>query len=215
MTIIKRFGAFLGTEEAIKLQGIIDQGSLVKNLIIPKDQSQATSRFYATLASRAQGSSRPCGQIHPSRSNGIGSISIPQAYNQVQGSDPFGRPAAFNAAIKPLYVDSFGSHIPGQVHINLSGGFNTHILDSQQGVLIRPSFNSYSGLMPTDHTAATSPTPVVQQFPFVPSSMPPPPLPLRIGTARGKTIEEAKKVRDYGFPPLPSSRPGRRIKPDI
>ena len=211
MAITKYFHVFLGTEEAIKLQGIIDQGSLVKNIVIPKDQSQATSRFYATLASHAQGSSRPGGQMHPSRSNDIGSISIPQAYDGVHGSGPFGRPPAFNPAIQPLYVDTFGRHIPSQAHANLSGGFNTHILDSQQGVLIPRRSNSYGGLLPTDHTVAPSPTPVVQQSPFVPSSMPPPPLPSRIGTARGKTIEEAKKIRDYGFPPLPSSRPGRRV----
>lgn len=196
----------------MKLQGIIDQGTLIKNVIIPKDQSQATSRFYATLASRAQGSSRPAGQIHPSRSNDIGSISIPQTYDKVQESYSSGRPTTFNAAINPLYVNSFGSHIPSQVHVNLSGGFNNHVLNIQQGVLVPHYFNSYNGLMPTDHTAAPSPTPVVPQFPFVPSSMPPPPLPSRIGTARGKTIEEAKKVRDYGFPPLPSSRPGRRAE---
>ena len=211
VTIIKYFCVVLGTEEAIRLQGIIDQGSLIKNLIIPKDQSQATSRFYATLASRAQGFSRPGGQIHCSRSNNIGSVSMPQAYDDFQGSGPFGRPTASNAAIKPLSVDSFGSRIPSQVQVNSGGGFSTNVLDVQQGVLIPQRFNSHSGLM----TIAPSPIPVVQPFPFVPSSMPPPPLPSRIGTARGKTIEEAKKVRDYGFPPLPSSRPGRRAESNV
>ena len=214
MAIIKHFGAVLGTEEAIKLQDIIDQGSLVKNLIIPKDQSHATSRFYATLASHAQGSSRPGGQIHPSRSNGISSISIPQAYDEVHGFGPFDHPTTFKAAINPLNVDGFGRHL-SHVHANLSGDLNAHMLSSQQNILIPHRFNNYSGLMPTDGIGAPSPTPVVQQFPFVPSSMPPPPLPSRIGTARGKTVEEAKKVRDYGFPPLPSSRPGRRVESNV
>ena len=84
------------------------------------------------------------------------------------------------------------------------------MVGNQRGFLI-PHYPGFHGpLMPNAGMAFTAPGLVMPQPPFIPSSMPPPPLPSRVGTARGKTAEEAKKVRDYGFPPLPSSRPGMR-----
>lgn len=199
----------LGTQQAINLQSAIDQGSLVKNLIIPKDQSQVTSRFYTTLASRAQGSSRPSGCLHPQQGLDVGPLFTSQGPNRLLGPTPLSRPAALGEPFPPPQVGTAGNCIPNPIHDNLSGNSVPSAISNQPGSVVTHRINRYGRLVPTGGVVPTIPTPEARYGPFVPSNMPPPPVPSRVGIARGKTVEEAKKVRDYGFPPLPSSRPGK------
>lgn len=194
----------------MNLQSIIDQGTIVKNLIVPRAQGQATSRFYATLASRAQGSSRPGGDVLLSQGRGINSINAPQFYSQTPGPATLDcSPTSSEAFTFPNHSNA-NSHVPKAIQPLERGTFvpDTMAID-QQGNLVPHRLNRYGRLVPINNTALPNPQPVNPQRPFLPSNTPPPPIPSRVGTARGKTFEEAKKVRDYGFPPLPSSRPGK------
>ena len=199
----------LEMEQASNLQSIMEQAGVMKNIIIPKDQGLATSRLYATLVNCAQGSSRLGGILLPHHASNLGPGFIAHA------------PGPFPTATRAHYANGFGESFPpygssvnGGIrhpfHGDFTGGFIPHVIGNQRGFLVPYHSSFYSHLVPNGDNPINVPGPVVQQRPFIPSSMPPPPLPSRIGTARGKTAEEAKKVRDYGFPPLPSSRPGIR-----
>lgn len=197
----------------MNLQSIIDQGTIVKNLIVPRNQGQATSRFYATLASRAQGSSRPGGDVLLSQSCGI---NTPQFYSQTPGPINLDCSPTFSEAFTFPNHSNANSHVRKAIQALESGTFVPDTMAiNQQGNLVPHRLNRYGRLVPINNTALpnpqpVNPQPVNPQRPFLPSNTPPPPIPSRVGTARGKTVEEAKKVRDYGFPPLPSSRPGKR-----
>ena len=195
----------------MNLQSIIDQGTIVKNLIIPRSQGQATSRFYATLASRAQGSSRPGGGALLSQGYGINSINTPEFYSQTPGPITLDCSPTFSEAFPFPNHSNANSHMPKPIQAFQSRTFVPDTMAvNQQGNLVPHRLNRYGRLVPINNTALPKPQPLNPQRPFLPSNTPPPPIPSRVGTARGKTVEEAKKVRDYGFPPLPSSRPGKR-----
>ena len=174
---------------------------VTKNTIISREQSQATARLYAHLASRAQGSSRLAGSIPP-RLPGGAFIHHP---GNVVSQHPGG---AFP------HAGSLLPHHPGTVLIPHPGGvfssphYPGGIFVPHPSGFFPPDLGMQGNGPRTNHKVSSNPGPSPQARPFVPSSMPPPPVPTRIGTARGKTAEEAKKVRDYGFPPLPGSRPG-------
>lgn len=195
----------------MNLKSIIDQGNIVKNLIIPRKQGQATSRFYATLASRAQGSSRPGGGVLLSQGCDIHSIETPQFYSQTPGLITLDCSPTFGEAFTFPNHSNASSHLPKPIQASQSATFVPHTMaNNQQGILVPHRLNRYGRLVPVNNIVPPSPQTVDPQRPFLPSSTPPPPIPSRVGTARGKTIEEATKVRDYGFPPLPSSKPGKR-----
>ena len=197
--------------QAANLNSLMDQAGVIKNSIIPKDQSLATSRFYGALANRARGPSRPGVSLIPFHTNIVAHVP----------SHPFPGPPG------PQLSNGFGDNYFSSHGININGGIphnfygNTHgppipyMVGNQRGFLVPHHPGLYNHLPPNGEVVIHGPAPVAQQSPFVPSSMPPPPIPSRVGTARGKTAEEARKVRDYGFPPLPSSRPGMQLAHNI
>lgn len=188
----------------------MDQAGVIKNCIIPKDQSLATSKLYATLARCAQGSSRPGISLNPYHSNVLSSNIDAHAPGPFPMPVVPSHPGGFGESFLPSYGSNINGGPPHPFLGGFHGNFIPHVIGNQRGFLVPHYPGVYGHVMATGELAPTAPGPVVQQRPFVPSSEPPPPLPYRVGTARGKTAEEAKKVRDYGFPPLPSSRPGLR-----
>jgi len=202
-----------GTAQGVALRSVISDIGIVKNTIIPHEQSAATALLYKLLSIRAQGSSRLAAGIFATAPGG--------AFGQYQGNVvPQHHGGAFPHLLKhPGGVHHYhGSIIPPPIDLIPHPG----------GVFTSPRYpGGYfvphnSGFFPppppppgtlgdgsrSNPIILPNPVPHPQARHFVPSSMLPPPIPLRIGTARGRTVEEAKKVRDYGFPPLPGSRPG-------
>lgn len=202
-----------GTAQGVALRSVISDIGIVKNTIIPQEQSAATALLYKLLSIRAQGSSRLAAGIFATAPGGT--------FGQYQGS------------VVPQHPGGAFPHIPQ----HLSGVHHFHgsmipppidLIPHPGGVFTSPRYpGGYfvphnSGFFPppppppgtlgdgsrSNPIILSNSVPHSQARHFVPSSMPPPPIPLRIGTARGRTVEEAKKVRDYGFPPLPGSRPG-------
>lgn len=201
------------TAQGVALRSVISEIGIVKNTIIPQEQSAATALLYKLLSIRAQGSSRLAAGIFATAPGGT--------FGHHQGS------------VVPQHPGGALPHIPK----HLSGVHHFHgsmipppidLIPHPGGVFTSPRYpGGYfvphnSGFFPppppppgtlgdgsrSNPIILSNPVPDPQARHFVPSSMPPPPIPLRIGTARGRTVEEAKKVRDYGFPPLPGSRPG-------
>ena len=201
-TTANQLSDIAGTAQAAALRSAIhDAGLATKNHYVSRELGIAIGRLYTLLADRSKlltfrGRTLPPLPIGPPI-RPPGNI-VPQhpghAFPNYPGSGfPYNRGQLFyehpgGVFTSPLY--------PGGYFVPQSSNF-------------RPSQSS-----PPDNVAYSTrvpqlpPMPIRQAPPFVPSSMPPPPVPTRIGTARGKTAEEAKKVRDFGFPPLPGSRPG-------
>ena len=198
----------LGVKQAANLRSIMGQAGVVKNCIIPKDQSLATSKLYATLARCAQPSSRPSISLIPYHSSVLNSNIGAQAPGPFPMPVVPSHPGGFGEGILPSYGSNINGGLPHPFLGGLHGNFIPHTIGNQRGFLVPHHPGLYGHVMAAGELAPTAPGPVVHQPYFVPSNAPPPPLPFRVGTARGKTAEEAKKVRDYGFPPLPSSRPG-------
>lgn len=196
-----------------------------KNVVIPKGQSQAISRLYNLLANRAKalpalgvpfppfpygspvqgpGSARPQYPVGPAF-HGPGKMidDLPPGSGFF---DPHGRFRPFPPGPYIAHPNGVFSspHYPGGYIVPQSIGFPPPH-PGPHGHRVLPAHGSGSRL---DPIVLPDPAPRPQAKPFVPSNMPPPPLPTRITTARGKTAEEARKVRTYGFPPLPGSRPG-------
>ena len=191
------------------MQNNIDQAGIIKNSIISRDQSHATSRLYAILASRAQGSSRRDGGVIPGRPSG-NAPTFPHAPNLIQTAPLCHQPSIIHGSFPPPELDNFGRGYSQQVDSNLSQLNREcipHFIGDQRGIVVPHQPGVYVQQEPKHALVPVEPRSDIQR-PFVPSSISPPPIPWRVGTARGKTVEEAKKVRDYGFPPLPSSRPG-------
>ena len=197
-------------KQAANLRSIMGQAGVIKNCIITKDQGLATSKLYATLARCAQSSSRPGISLIPYHSSVINSNIVAHAPGPIPMPVVPGHSSGFGENFLPPYGSNFNGALLHPFLGGLHGNFIPHMIGNQRGYLVPHNPGFYGHVMTTGELAPTAPGPVVQQTPFVPSSIPPPPLPSRVGTARGKTAEEAKKVRDYGFPPLPSSRPGLR-----
>jgi len=209
--------SIVGTAQGVALRSVISDIGIVKNTIIPQEQSAATALLYKLLSIRAQGSSRLAAGIFATAPGG--------AFGQYQGN------------VVPQHPGGAFPHVlqhPGGVHHH-HGSIVPPPLDlipHPGGVFTSPRYpGGYfvphnSGFFPPpppppgtlgdgsrgNPIILPNPVPHPQARQFVPSSMPPPPIPPRIGTARGRTVEEAKKVRDYGFPPLPGSRPGVNLQ---
>ena len=198
----------LGVKQAANLRSIMSQAGVIKNCIIPKDQSLATSKLYATLARCAQGSSQPGIGLMPYHSSVLNSNVDAYAPGPVPMPVVPSHIGGFGESFLPSYRSNINGPLPHPFFGGLHGNFIPHMIGNQRGFLVPHHPGLYAHVMAPGELMATMPGPVVQQPPFVPSPVLPPPLPSRVGTARGKTAEEAKKVRDYGFPPLPSSRPG-------
>lgn len=190
----------LGKELAVALRSAVAEVQTMKNVLISREQSQATSRFYTVLANCAQIFSRPGRSVFPQLNRAFlphhTGAGFPQPADPTVSHPPG---AGFPPNPGPAYPKQPGifiPHHPGGVIYYHSGG----------KLPLQPVNVTNGPRLPPIVSPAALPSP--QPRPSLPSSMPPPPLPGRIGTARGKTVEEAKKVRDYGFPPLPGSRPG-------
>lgn len=200
----------LDMKQAANVRSLMDQAGIMKNIIIPKDQALVTSRLYATLSSRAQSSFRPGRTLLPYLASNSGSDVVTQVSAPFPTANFPHKSSASGEGFSTSYGGNMNGGIPYHFHGNFGGGFIPHMVGNQRGFLV-PHYAGFHGqLMLNGEMAITAPGPVMPHPPFIPSSMPPPPLPSRVGTARGKTTEEAKKIRDYGFPPLPSSRPGMR-----
>ena len=188
-----------GTAQAAALRSAIEDIRLAKNHIIPREQSLAIARLYGHLASRSQGASIFAGRTLPPLPVGP-FVHRPGSITPQHPGGPFLHPSGSVLPPDAVLIEHPGGvfsspHYPGGYFVPHPSGF-------------RPPHGSGHSSIPA---ILSSPLASPQARSFIPSSMPPPPVPTRIGTARGKTAEEAKKVRDYGFPPLPGSRPGGNV----
>lgn len=191
-----------GVELAVALRSVVAEAELTKNAFFSRQRSEATSRFYNILANCVESFSMPDSLTLPQQHGPVlpqphlTGDAFPQPTTSIMSHPPV---AGIHPRLGPAYPRQPGIFIPhhpgGVVYYHPGGEFPLQPVNVGNGPRLPPIISPVA-----------RPTPRPRQG--VPSRMPPPPLPGRIGTARGKSVEEARKVRDYGFPPLPGSRPG-------